>query len=443
MPDAPTMNELLGADTPKNWGKWGPDDELGCAELPRREGGAAGRRSTSARATCSRSRSAWAAPTAPATRCGRAARAMAKKMALDESTWDGDGAPQFPGGLHYADDTAQIFLQGSTQYDALGHVWYDGQLWNGYDARTTVGAMDKASVLPIAEKGVVGRGVLIDMARHRGKDWLDKGETFDHNDLEAAAAAQGVTIEPHDILCVRTGCMKYWYELNDKEKFYDGFNEPGLTYSRELVEWFQQREVPNLVTDTIANEVTYEPESGVALPLHCALMRNLGVDAHRDRLARRPRRRLRGGRPVELPLRRGPAQGRRGHGRAGQPDRDPLMGVYDERAVAAPLRRRAATRHHAGVPRRADHVRRERGTQPRRGRHPLLRRAHHLPRARRAHRRVRGRAARRRPAARRPGGDVPAERAPVHHRAGRHVEGGRHRGVDQPDEPRAGARRCC
>ena len=98
--------------------------------------------------------------------------------------------PQFPGGLHYADDTALMFLQGSTQYDALGHVWYDGQLWNGYDARTTVGGMDKASVLPIAEKGIVGRGVLIDMARHRGKDWLDKGETFDHTDLEAAAAAR-------------------------------------------------------------------------------------------------------------------------------------------------------------------------------------------------------------------------------------------------------------
>ena len=31
------------------------------------------------------------------------------------------------------------------------------------------------------------------------------------------------------------------------------------------------------MTDTIANEVTYEPKSGVALPLHCALMRNLGV----------------------------------------------------------------------------------------------------------------------------------------------------------------------
>ncbi len=29
MLDAPSMNELLGADTPKNWGKWGPDDEIG------------------------------------------------------------------------------------------------------------------------------------------------------------------------------------------------------------------------------------------------------------------------------------------------------------------------------------------------------------------------------------------------------------------------------
>ena len=131
--------------------------------------------------------------------------------------------------------------------------------------------MDKASVLPIAEKGIVGRGVLIDMARHLNKKWLDKGETFDQ------AAAQGVVIEPHDILCIRTGWMRYWYESNDPAAFYNGFIEPGLTYSRELVEWFQLREIPNLVTDTNANEVTSEPKSGIALPLHCALMRNLGI----------------------------------------------------------------------------------------------------------------------------------------------------------------------
>jgi kynurenine formamidase len=36
-------------------------------------------------------------------------------------------------------------------------------------------------------------------------------------------------------------------------------------------------EIPNLVTDTIANEVTVDPNNGVALVLHNALMRNLGV----------------------------------------------------------------------------------------------------------------------------------------------------------------------
>ena len=32
---------------------------------------------------------------------------------------------------------------------------------------------------------------------------------------------------------------------------YEGFNEPGLVYSPELVRWFQEMEIPNLVTDTI------------------------------------------------------------------------------------------------------------------------------------------------------------------------------------------------
>ncbi|CRM96134.1 Putative cyclase [Pseudomonas sp. 22 E 5] len=113
------------------------------------------------------------------------------------------------------------------------------------------------------------------MARHRGKRMLDKGETFTHRDLEACAEAQGHSIEPHDILIIRTNFLQAFYEQG--EAFYDGFCEPGLTYSQELVQWFYDKEIPNLVTDTIANEVTIDPVSGVALPLHCALMRNLGI----------------------------------------------------------------------------------------------------------------------------------------------------------------------
>lgn len=186
-----------------------------------------------------------------------------------------DDAPNFPGGLHYADDKIDAFLQGSTQYDALGHVWYDGALWNGYSADTTVGGLEKASVEPIADRGVVGRAVLLDMAKFRGKENLDKAETFTHHDLLACAEAQGVTIEKRDILVIRTNFLKLFFDQG--EAFYEGFCEPGLIYSPELVQWFQDMEIPNLVTDTIANEVTTDPENGVALVLHNALMRNLGV----------------------------------------------------------------------------------------------------------------------------------------------------------------------
>ena len=89
------------------------------------------------------------------------------------------------------------------------------------------------------------------------------------------AKAQGTAIEPRDILLIRTNYLKLFFELGDR--FYDGFCEPGLVYSPELVAWFDEMQIPNLVTDTIANEVTSDPDTGVALTLHNALMRNLGV----------------------------------------------------------------------------------------------------------------------------------------------------------------------
>jgi kynurenine formamidase len=271
MTQVPSMAELLG-DAPKNWGRWGDEDELGSlnfltpAEVLR---GVAHVKQGLVFTLQRRMGDPKGDPVWP----GRTP--AERTMLIDESTWDGDDAPEFPGGLHYADDKIHAFLQGSTQYDALGHVWYDGQIWNGYDARTTIGGLDKASVEPIAERGVVGRGVLLDMARFRGKENLDKGETFDHTDLEACAKAQGHAIEPHDILLVRTNFLRLFH--TEGERFYDDFVEPGLTYSPELVRWFADREFPNLVTDTMANERTYEPNTGVALPLHCALMRNLGI----------------------------------------------------------------------------------------------------------------------------------------------------------------------
>lgn len=271
----PKISELLGPCPPSNWGKWGSDDELGCLNYLDEHQVLRGVQEVVSGEIFTLQvpmGHPHGDPMAPSR------RGIERRNVLDESAWDParKDRPEYPGGLHCADDKASMFLQGSTQYDALGHVWYDGQLWNGYDAQTTVGGLSKASIQPIAERGIAGRGVLIDMARHRGRRFLAPAETFSHQDLEEAAEAQGVTIELRDVLVVRTGFLTYFYSV-DSGEFYRDFSEPGLTYSAELVEWFDAMQIPNLVTDTIANEVMRDPVSGVMLPLHCALMRNLGV----------------------------------------------------------------------------------------------------------------------------------------------------------------------
>ncbi|MEO3937656.1 cyclase family protein [Dermatophilaceae bacterium Soc4.6] len=270
-PVVPPLGDLL-KDSPKNWGKWGADDEVGGLNY-------LGTEQVLAAASLIRSGKVFTLqrligdPKGDPVWPGRTP--AERTQILDESTWDGGGGPAYPGGLHYADDKINAFLQGSTQYDALGHVWYDGQLWNGYDARTTIGGLQKASIEPIAQRGVVGRAVLLDMARFRGKPNLDSAETYTHDDLLACAAAQGVELRKRDIIVIRTNFLQLFFELGDA--FYEGFCEPGLVYSPELVQWFADMEIPNLVTDTIANEVTTDPNNGVALVLHNALMRNLGV----------------------------------------------------------------------------------------------------------------------------------------------------------------------
>ena len=137
--------------------------------------------------------------------------------------------------------------------------------------------MGKCGVDKLAERGIVGRGVLIDMARHRGKQWLESGETFGAEDLEAAASSQGVTIEPHDNLLIRTGRLTLFYERGAAAFYGEQFVEPGLQYSAGLGRWFREREIVSLSTDTIANEVTVDPNTGFALTLHAALMFRRGL----------------------------------------------------------------------------------------------------------------------------------------------------------------------
>src|SRR5690606_39773528 len=101
MTEAPAMRELLGEDTPTNWGKWGPDDEVGC--LNYLDAGEVLRGIRHVRTgEVFTLQTPMGHPKGDPVFPGR--ESIDRENILDESSW-GPGkedAPDFPGGLHYA-----------------------------------------------------------------------------------------------------------------------------------------------------------------------------------------------------------------------------------------------------------------------------------------------------------------------------------------------------
>lgn len=98
--------------------------------------------------------------------------------------------------------------QSSSQWDGLGHVRARER---GYFGGITddAEAYERLGMHHWARRGIVGRGVLLDVAGHResvGRPFDPfTGESIDAAELAEVAAASGVTLRRGDVLCVRTG----------------------------------------------------------------------------------------------------------------------------------------------------------------------------------------------------------------------------------------------
>ena len=93
-----------------------------------------------------------------------------------------------------------------THIDALSHYSYDGLMYNGVPAAVVTsreGAQSHA--IDLTAQGLVSRGVLLDIAKVRGVDWLPPDAPVMPEDLDAAERDHGVTVQEGDILLVRTG----------------------------------------------------------------------------------------------------------------------------------------------------------------------------------------------------------------------------------------------
>lgn len=257
-----------------NWGRWGDDDELGCGNLLTAESARRG----AGEVRSGRRVSLGVDLRADGVQVGQPARRYNPILTVTSL----NERDQFaPGIWEGTDDIVMMSTCAGTHMDALCHVSYDGQMYNGVPT-TAVTAQEGATRLG-AEKlpQIVTRGVLVDLPRLKGTtglDEVDPGYSITADDLDAALDAQGVTVESGDVLCVRTGEMRH-YRAGDRQRYAvgDQFRLPGL--SVHSIEWLHRHDVAGAFVDSYAYEA-FPPtmaDWSDCLAVHMIQLRDMGL----------------------------------------------------------------------------------------------------------------------------------------------------------------------
>ncbi|MDH3008754.1 MULTISPECIES: cyclase family protein [Gordonia] len=251
------------AGTPNNWGRWGDHDQRGTANLL-----TADRVVEAGREIRTGKSFSLALP------IGKRSPLVGSRVAtihtFTSSTVDDIVGDSSALGFQTSDDVVVMPLQGATQLDGLAHVAADDTMYNGYWAGLTT-ARSGARRLGIHHlaNGLVGRAVLVDAGRHLQLDPYTG--VVDVDGLESTLAAAGVTVEPGDILLIRTGWLGAFLSAEKSPRT----RSAGLAPS--TAQWLADADVALVATDTRTVEALPNPEGDAVLPLHIAALRDLGL----------------------------------------------------------------------------------------------------------------------------------------------------------------------
>ena len=240
----------------KNWGRWGPDDQLGTLNYitPQHVRAAAGLVQSGRRVSLEIPINTVAGPDNP----NPAIHLVSQGHDIDIGS----------GGLRFGLDFMGMACHGDchTHVDALCHISYNGLTYNGHPAQEVLTSKGATS-LDIANygDGVVGRGVLLDVPRFRGVKWLEPGEAVRRAELEACEAAQGVHLGEGDILVFRTGHHRRRLELGAWDNGPDGEGKAGLHV--DTITWMHERRLAAFLPDGDGEAIPSVVE-GMTYPIH-------------------------------------------------------------------------------------------------------------------------------------------------------------------------------
>ena len=167
-----------------NWGRWSSEDELGTLNhiTPQRRAAAASLVKTG--------------ETVSLARPINLGDGSVERGVHEVTRRPGGGARDFVGLVFHGFAV--------THLDALCHVSDGRELYNGFPDELADGRYTRCDVAPMAASGIVGRGVLVDIAALRGRA-MSAGNAVTPGEIDAALERAAVETTPGDIVWVRTG----------------------------------------------------------------------------------------------------------------------------------------------------------------------------------------------------------------------------------------------
>ncbi len=248
-------------DTLSNWGRWGKEDQRGALNFIDDR-----KRAAAARLVQSGETVALALPlaTTPARdNPNPVTHLMVQTGADADRAW-----------LPYSGDYFAIAPHGlaNTHLDALCHIFWQGKMYNGFAAAEVGSQGALKCAIDVTRSGVVSRGLLLDIPRVKGVEWLELGERILPADLDAAERDHRVQVEQGDVLLIRTGRARRRKVKGAWDVWRQGM--PGLDAS--CLPWLHERGVALLGSDG-ASDVMPSGYDDVRLPIHIGALVAMGI----------------------------------------------------------------------------------------------------------------------------------------------------------------------
>ena len=245
-PRMPTQAEVESWYTDRrNWGRWGDDDQMGAVNLITPEKSAA------------------------AAALVRKGRKVSMSRVFEPAQHFMRKSPR-PGGAGAVVDYYGFIYHGQTitHIDGLCHMWDRDGMWQGRDPDVEVTSQGAHfGTIDAWSDGIITRGILIDVPRHRGASHVTPGNPVQGWELEEAAREQGVAVEPGDALLVYSGRERFMASGGE----YAGGDRPGLGIT--CAKFIRDHDVSLLGWDMM--DARPDPY-GMAFPVHGVLF-NYGV----------------------------------------------------------------------------------------------------------------------------------------------------------------------